>query len=231
MKKQAVIQFSGNPVCRRLPPEGFIQMPVPKLFALHVGHNKEVGETLILAKVAVHELDWDIAEHYANELSGRLKSVEGFLGFSLWRNCDEPVNHLLLYRYRDEEAADEGLKVLADERFLTEVTTIPMSPPDVIRVLAEEFDGDPIEASDHSCFLSLSERVAEPGYGRELNDEIQRIFAELRLISGYRGSIYGHRDTLDEEIVGIVVWGSKAAFLASLPPKIVYEVKLYRRVV
>lgn len=190
-----------------------------------------MSETLILAKVAVHELDWEIAKRYSSNLSEKLRSVDGFIGFSLWRSVADPVQHLMIYRYRDERAADEGLKAIANDKFLTEAQTIPLSPPDVVRMKAAGYDGETLEASDHSCFLSLSVRVAEPGYGVELGEELKRIFAELRLLPGYVGSIYGPHDTLDEELIGIVIWRSEAAFRSSLPDTVVYEVKLYRRII
>jgi hypothetical protein len=52
---------------------------------------------------------------------------------------------------------------------------------------------------------------------------------ELGVISGYLGSFWGSNDTLKEEIIGCVLWSSREAFAASIPPGILHDVKLYRR--
>jgi heme-degrading monooxygenase HmoA len=89
--------------------------------------------------------------------------------------------------------------------------------------------GKRIEENPVGSLASVSFRIAEPGFGDQLEAEIKRIFEELSVIEGYRGTFTFRNEALDEEVVGIVFWLTTRAFEASLPHRNPYEVKLYRR--
>jgi hypothetical protein len=87
-----------------------------------------------------------------------------------------------------------------------------------------------MEESPVGSLLSVSIRVAEPGFGDTLEAELGQIFQELSLIEGRRGSLTFRNESLNEEVVGLVFWLTTMAFETSLPNRIPYEVKLYRRI-
>lgn len=185
---------------------------------------------IILASVAVHELDVPNMEAYYRKLQPALGRVEGFQGLSLWRNIGDRERHLVLYHYASIEAADTGLSALADGKLLAETAVVNKEPANVMRIIVLGQQGKAVQAVAPGQFLSLSVRVSDPGYGQELADELDRIFGELTLIPGFLGSVYGRSESLEEEVVGLVTWGTRQAFESSVPEGTLYEVKLYQRV-
>lgn len=190
-----------------------------------------MSETLLLIRAHINELDLSGLEDYYLASRERLASVDGALGFSMWREVDSREGFLVIFEYRDVEAAESGLKALAGIRLLAESQTADYHPADVLRLRTEFRSGGRVSDSPKPGYLSLSVRVADPGFGNELFDEVTVIFQELAFIPGFAGSLVGCSDVLAEEVVGIVTWSSRAAFEASLPPhQRMYDVKLYERV-
>jgi hypothetical protein len=100
-----------------------------------------------------------------------------------------------------------------------------------IRVVVEGRYGTRVSEADERSFLSISVRISDPGYGIDLAEEIDQLFQHLRLIPGFSGCVYGVGDDLPEEVIGVVTWANREAFVASLPPtQRPYEVKLFERV-
>jgi len=190
-----------------------------------------VSEIIILAQVQLNELDRLMADDYTAEATQRLATVDGAQGMSVWRNVRQPNAVLIAYEYRDIQAAEKGLVALTGIRLLAETQTADFQPADVLRVRVVGRHGPSLVKSPKNSYLSMSVRVADPGYGPDLTEEIERIFTELEFIPGHVGSVFGPNDSLDEEIVGIVMWDSYQAFQSSLPPgHAPYEVRLFDRV-
>jgi heme-degrading monooxygenase HmoA len=191
-----------------------------------------VADMLILARVQLNELDYLTVEDYATQARDRLSGVDGFVGMSVWQRNDDPMAILIAYQYGSLEAAERGLLCLTGIRLLAEQQSADYRPADVQRVHVHRQDGTRLHDTPAGAYLSVSSRVADPGYGKDLDEEIERIFDELRLLPGFLGSLHGPNDVLAEEIVALALWRSIEAFQASIPPSARnYEVRLLRRLV
>ncbi len=190
-----------------------------------------VSEILILARVRLAEFDLPTIADYYFEVGQRLANVEGCHGISVWRDPDNSESFLVIYEYADDDAAARGLTAIAEVRVKSESKLVEFNPADVIRVRTHRQTDKRVSESHRSSYLSMSVRIADPGYGPELLEEIGRIFDELHLIPGCLGSVYGPNAALEEEVVGIVTWDSEDAFISSLPPgsKYVRQIEFYSR--
>ncbi len=189
-----------------------------------------VAGTSILVRAHIHDLDLKKLEEYYSHVQKSLKKVDGWLGTSLWKGVDDTKMFLVIQDFTDVPAADLGLHAVATKPLLAESQKVGRDPADVIRVHVEGTDVTSFGKTAKARFLSMSVRVAEPGFGAQLSDEIQRIFEELKLLKGYSCSSYGANDALNEEVIGLVGWETKAAFESSLPDKVLYQVELFERV-
>lgn len=191
-----------------------------------------VADMLILARVQLNELDYLTVEDYANAARGRLAEVDGFVGMSVWQRNDDPLAIMIAYQYASLEAAECGLVALTGIRLLAEQQTADYRPADVQRVHIHKQDGGKLHEVPTGSFVSISSRLADPGYGADLDQEIEWIFDELRLLPGFLGSLHGPNDVLAEEIIALALWKTAEAFAASIPPSARnYEVRLLRRLV
>lgn len=189
-----------------------------------------MSEILILARVRINELDLPIVTDYYFEVKSQLMRVKGCHGLSVWRDQRDLESFLVLYEYADLEAADRGLVAISKVRILAEAQLADFRPADVQRIKVAKYSGKRLSKTANTALLSLSQRVADPGYGPELLDDLDRTLDELACMPGYLGSVTGWNDVLEEEIFGLVTWASREAFVASLPPNVRgRSIKLYGR--
>ena len=185
---------------------------------------------LVLAQMPLVENDWSSALRYYQTIDPALQKVPRYMGVGLWRDSDQPTEHLVTYAYANLASAEEGLELVASKKLLTEATVISSGPADVTRVSVIHKKRSGIFSAKVGQYLSKSVRHSDPGYGDELVDELDRIFDELALLPGYLGAEVGRNDTLSDEVIGLAAWESEAAFKTSLPPGALYTIKLYRRI-
>lgn len=107
---------------------------------------------------------------------------------------------------------------------------VALAPADVMRVRLLTQTGSDVSSYQVGTYLSISVRNADPGYGPDLAEEMERIFGEIAFLDGYLGSVVGVNDGLDEEIVSVVHWKSESAFQTLMPKMPPYEVRLYQRI-
>lgn len=189
-----------------------------------------MAEILILARVRIHEFDLPIIADYYFEVSERLGKVKGAHGCSVWRDPKDTESFLVVYEYADLAAAERGLVAISEIRVLAETQAADFRPADVIRLRVHHRSAKRLSKAPRTASLSMSLRVADPGYGPELLDDLGQVFEELQYIPGYVGSVYGVNDTLEEEVIGLVTWASKEAFQSSIPPgKRPRQLQLYSR--
>lgn len=188
-----------------------------------------MAETLIMVRVRLHPEDAKAAGAYARSVTDALKSVEGFQGFGLWQDVEDELDHLILFSYASPEAAKRGLVAVSERRTLAERQEHGAMPADAMTLAVHHAYGALDGQIAPSSALSLSIRIAEPGYGPELIDEYDQIFAALAAIPGYAGMLIANNGNLPEEVVGLVAWDDQLAFRASLPKQPAYQVKLYER--
>lgn len=184
--------------------------------------------SLIVARMSVHPDDRGVSEQYYEGLEPHLEKVEGFLGLGVYRHVRYADEQLALYAYTDPEAADRGLEALGEYRFHSE-TVSKASVPNVVRLELLGRIGHRILDAPMGSYLSMSLRVANPGYSDELASELDRIFTEISLIEGFLGAEYGRNDTLADELIGLAAWDHAESFQASVPEGTIYDVRLYRR--
>lgn|GEM_PF-1320260 len=188
-------------------------------------------ETLDLIRIRINELDLAGVEDYYLTARQHLASLDGFYGHSLWRGVGRPDDMMACFEYRDSDAAVKGIQLLSSLPLLASMQAAEYRPADLLRVQVEGRHGRKVSEAPRPGYLSMTIRVADPGYGQTLADQIGLIFEELAIIPGDVGSVYGFSEALPEEVIGLVVWSSEQAFASSLPPKQkVREVKLYERV-
>lgn len=185
----------------------------------------------MLIRIHINELDIAGVEDYYLSSKERLSTVDGAFGHSMWRGADDRADLMVVFEFKDMDAAERGLQALSGIRLLAESQAADYNPADLIHVQVTGRNGARISAAPKPAYLSMSVRVADPGFGNDLIEELGNIFQELSLIPGYAGSVQGFSDSLREEAVGIVTWATRDAFEASVPPSVrPYKVRLYERV-
>lgn len=187
-------------------------------------------EVFVLGRAQKPMVSGSRLESLFGDLRAILDRVPGFLSATVWLGQTEPDSYLLFTHYSSPEAAREGLERIMESEFLADVSESFVSPIDIRRVLAAFQVGTKSSSLDLETYLSVSDRSADPGHGAELVTELQGICTELLAIPGCLGAIGGSVETLPEEVVSVAFWDSADAFAASLPKKVLYDVKLYRRV-
>jgi len=195
-----------------------VERPLDRRRACDIRHNVRVSEILILARVRIHEFDLPIVADYYFEVSERLSTVQGSLGLSVWRDPRDPESFLVAYEYADLAAAERGLVALTEVRVLAETQAADFRPAHVLRVKVFDRSARRLSEAPQTACLSMSIRIADPGYSPELLDDLGRTFEDLQYIPGYIGSVYGTNDVLEEEVIGLVVWANREAYVKSLPP-------------
>lgn len=185
--------------------------------------------TLLVVRSTVDPADGPKIAGYFKEASKRAATTPGYRGGRLYVNHHDSSDYLILWHYQDVQAADAGLIAIAKGAALPQYQS-SASPADVRRTHVTSVYGAASDGMPPGDYLSMSLRVAEPGYGKELASELEQIFGELMLLNGFCGWIVAPSDTLAEEIVGLCSWVSPTAFQTSIPTGILYEVRLYRRI-
>ena len=189
-----------------------------------------MAETIIMVRVRLHEEDVEAAGAYARSVGDALTRIPGFQGYGMWQGVQEPLARLILFSYASEEAARDGLVVVAERRTLIERQAPGSEPSDALALTVVHAEGVLARSPSQASAVSISIRIAEPGYGHDLVDVYLRTFAELAAIPGFAGMMVAVSQNLAEEVVGLVAWDDEAAFRASLPRQKVYQVKLYERI-
>ncbi len=188
-----------------------------------------MAETIIMVRVRLHEDDARAPSAYAKSVGTALAGVDGFQGYGVWQSVQEPLSRMILFSYASEEAARAGLVVVAERRTLIERQGPGAEPSDALALSVVHAEGALKGSLAQAPALSISIRIAEPGYGPNLIDVYLRTFAELAAIPGFAGMLVAVNQNLPEEVVGFCAWDDEAAFRASLPRQKVYQVKLYER--
>jgi quinol monooxygenase YgiN len=167
---------------------------------------------------------------YVAELQQLLSDVRGTRSVTVWADADLPERYGLLVHYADEDAAEIGLAKVTESQVLEEILRTSPSIPDIVRAVVwkeSRFEPGNVEVGG---YCSSSRRSAEPGNVQDLLNEMYDIFESLTVLDGFMGYAIAQSATLTEEVVGLVLWGNRKGFEASLPRKTLYEVKLWERI-
>ena len=188
-----------------------------------------MAETIIMVRVRLHEDDSGAANAYAQAVGCALDGVEGFRGYGVWQSVQDSLARMILFSYASDEAAAQGLTCIGERRSLVERQGYSAEPADVLGLHVVHAEGVFTNGVAQASAISISIRIAEPGYGHELVDIYLRTFAELAAIPGFAGHLVAVNQNLPEEAVGLAAWDDEASFRASLPHQKVYQVRLYER--
>ncbi len=185
-------------------------------------------QSLVVIRNRTHELDSSATLNYFQASKEAVSRLPGFEGGAMWVQVDDPDSKFVVFAYEDVHAANAGLELLTKVKPLIDSQVVGRNPSDVLRVFVRSSEGALRGHYESATYISSSVRVAEPGYGVEMVEELDRVFAELRFIPGYLGSLIGVNESLPEEVLGLVAWSSPEAFAASLPRSVPYSVKLFK---
>jgi hypothetical protein len=189
----------------------------------------EIPRYIVLSQFAIQPED-DVRLDPIREMTeAQLRRIPGFLGISAWQKHQTLRENLVISEFTDPIAAQQQL-IEMSETAIPLLSEMLLSTPNVHHVVVKGLHGTPPSKSRIGDFLSLSNRVSEPGKSEDLTAELHRIFNELSLLPGYRGSFQGTLHGIEEENFGAVLWQSERAFRRSLPRTSPYEVQLFQRV-
>jgi heme-degrading monooxygenase HmoA len=169
---------------------------------------------------------WDTCK----SVSGLASFLPGFLGFSVWSDASNPDSYLMVFESEDERCANGTMKALIESPLYDELQKEieGTSSNRFVNVVAQS--GGLISEMPVGSFLSASLRNAEPGRAHELAKDYDLVFENLSFIDGFAGFAYGPSNHVEEQMVGFAWWNTAEAYLASLPPQIFYEIRLFRRI-
>lgn len=149
---------------------------------------------------------------------------------SLWLDERDPDRYLLILSFDSVEASELSLAEAADNGLVDKLEACIVGAIDARagrrrRRLRSGFGNAPV-----GTYGSLSVRTASTGFSKELFDEMKRIMRELEYIEGFKGSEILENVSLSDQLITLAFWDSVASFDRSLPPHLIYEVELYRRI-
>jgi hypothetical protein len=187
-----------------------------------------VSSIVILSRVKFHgRPDLAALRKYHEDIGRALTCVQGYGGSQIWTDVYDPTRFLTAHVYQDRRAAEWGLRAIAEEPLVQEYVKLDHDAPNTLRIRTIESEGALINDLVGAKFLSLSIRIAEPGRGVQLQDDLRLVFSECALIPGYTGYLIGVNDALEEETAGIIGWQTKEAFEHSVPDPLVAEVRCF----
>ncbi len=165
------------------------------------------------------------------KIEAALSGVEGYLGDSLWENLDGAGEYMALFEYSSAAAVERGAIATATLMESDEVLHATELPVDLSFVDVKVSSGQSPAELFIPSFLSVSHRVASPGRGHELEEEMDAILAQLQYIPGCLGTMRAVRTDINEEIVCFASWATKAAYDDSLPDREnFYDLRLYQKI-
>lgn len=185
-------------------------------------------DVVVLNFVELREPPGEKLPRIAHELAAIHSDMPGFLSQTYWQVDGSETEFLAMIRYKDLASAQVATEKVAQGDLILEIVEALAKPADVRWVEIVDETG-PTDSPPMGSFLSISDRMSFPGMQGRLQDEMQRIFAELATMDGFLGSMRGHSTRFEEDVYGFVIWSRRDAFLASLPANPPYEVRLYRR--
>jgi hypothetical protein len=150
---------------------------------------------------------------------------------SIWQRPDIPEAHLTLLQYEDLKTAQKGFEVYTGLASAINSTGFQgEGAPDALLMDVKSAVRTQPNDAPVGSLLSLSIRIAEPGYAAELLGDLDTVFQELDLIGGLLGWTYGTRVGMSEEVLGLGIWAKFSDFETSLPmaPKN-SDLRVYRR--
>ena len=95
-----------------------------------------------------------------------------------------------------------------------------------IRVLAGAGPRAETLPADH--YLSISDRIADPGKGQELARDYEAVFGSFEVLDGFLGYAYGPDGATEEHLYGLAAWRDREALNQSLKYSMRHELRIWR---
>ncbi|HVT12487.1 MAG TPA: hypothetical protein VHE55_09485 [Fimbriimonadaceae bacterium] len=171
-----------------------------------------------------------LISEYIGKLKKKLGRLDGYYGSSAWQSCLRDDEVMILVEFREDRRGDEALRRFSKDKLAIDEAKLSAEPADIVVFDLQSRNGVRPSDAPLGSFLSLSRRVAAPGFGDDLQRELENTFGSLTVIPGYLGHVQGSHPTLPDRVLGIAVWSSEESFRSSLPANLPFELKLFRKI-
>lgn len=186
-------------------------------------------EVIVLATVyfdSAQAPDWAAVLKQNHET---IASVPGYVATTLWAQAGATDSRMLMWRYSSFEAADEGLKRIAEADSYAQSADRMVIPPDVHRLQVLSHRGRMPDQVAVGQFVSICSRMADPGRAEEMVSELEMILEGLYAFDGILGIAIGQDESTSENVVGFATWSHTSGYDDSVPLGAIYQPILYRR--
>lgn len=167
---------------------------------------------------------------YINRLRRRLGKTDGYYGASAWQSCSREDEMMILIEFREDCIGDQAMDRFSKDKLAVDETKLSDDPADLTVFDLDANAGVRPSNAPNGTFLSISRRVASPGFGPDLEAELESTFGYLAMFEGYLGHIYGTHSALPDQVLGLALWSSEESFRSSLPRREPFELRLFRKV-
>ncbi len=189
-----------------------------------------MDDVVVFGRARFTQVEYDLMRDIQSQVMELMQTVPGFVSVSLWEETADPFSFCTLSHYATEADAVYAWNTLIRADVFEVISKLLSTPPDLLRFRVRSVDGLRLESTPPGTFLSSSVRIADLGYEESMIEEMVRIFEELKVISGCRGSMVGQHVEVPQEVVGFVFWDSRHSYEKSLPKQPMYDVDLFQRV-
>ncbi len=186
-------------------------------------------ETLVLTRSTFAAIDLEKMAQIRSRILGVMNSTPGFISNTLWERVEDPFSFLSIGHFSNLEDSILAWENLLKSPVMEVILDLMVEPSNTQRFIVKSKDGLGMEETVLGHFCSVSYRLADIGYGPSVIQELEGIFAELKMIPGFLGYAIGQLTDIEEEILGLAFWESRAAFEASIPKKSLYQINLFSR--
>ncbi len=171
-----------------------------------------------------------LISEYIGRLKKKLGRIDGYYGSSAWQSCLRDDEIMILVEFREDRRGDEALRRFSKDKLAIDEAKLSAEPADITVFDLQSRSGVRPGDAPLGSFLSLSRRTSAPGFGDDLQRELEAIFDSLTIIPGYLGHVQGSHPTLRDRVLGLALWASEESFRSSLPVSAPFELKLFRKI-
>src|SRR5207253_5675869 len=166
---------------------------------------------------------------YIARLKRKLGRMDGYYGASAWQSCSREDEIMILIEFREDCVGDEAMRRFSKDKLAMDEAKLSDEPTEVTVFDLDSSAGLRPGDAPNGAYLSLSKRIAPPGFGEELESELDSIFGYLAVIPGYLGHAYGSHCTLPDQVPGLALSKSEESFLSAITKSTPYELRLSKK--
>lgn len=191
--------------------------------------SQTASEVLVVSRARFGQIDLETMASLRNRVLNVFSGVPGFISTSIWEQVEDPFSFLMVGHFSSVDDSLKAWDLIVRSPVMEVIGDLLVEAPNSQRFFLRRSSGLSLENTKPGHFLSLSARLADMGYGRDVLDELDRIFTELKLIPGFLGYVTGQMTEIEDEVLGLAFWESRQAYEASIPKKALYKIDLYTR--